>query len=153
MLGDILKALRKIKTAIKIDDKQEAVRLINEMLGEDEEVIEEKPVKRKRGRPKKKPEVVVETPRDYDGVIKTPRGKNQVKFTGNKFKDSKKIKVDKEDGYDSIDDNYIIRSKRMKSPSKMMTCSVCQKTHKVYLRYIKDGDAYKCERCAYKEVS
>lgn len=158
MLGDILKVLRKIKTAIKSDDKQEAIRLINEMLGEEEEVVEEKPVKKKRGRPKKKPAVTSQPAKEEeeeDVIVSATKkkGREAVSFKGNSFNDkiAKSIKTE-EDGASHIDDSSVITSKRGKSPSRVMKCASCQKERKVYLKYLREGDIYKCERCAYKEI-
>ena len=122
------------------------------MLGEEEDVVEEKPVKRKRGRPKKKPEVVAETPQKDNGVVATKKDSKKVSFKGNRFEDIvKKVKIEKEDGFEHINDNHIIKEKRNKAPSEMMTCGICRKTQKVYLKYVRRGTEYKCERCEYKE--
>jgi hypothetical protein len=153
MLGDFLKELRAIHVKMKNGKNDEAFVLLCNMLGEEVE----KPVKKKRGRPKKKPAVTSQPAKEEeeDVIVSATKkkGRESVSFKGNSFNDkiAKSIKTE-EDGASHIDDSSVITSKRGKSPSRIMKCASCQKERKVYLKYLREGDIYKCERCAYKEI-
>ena len=98
------------------------------------------PVKKKRGRPKKKKE-------DFSTGQKESRTPN---FTHNKFEDMDDIVVDKPDGYDKIDDSVkrTRRTRRAYQPITL-TCDDCGKHVKVNPMFKKDR--FICDRCVGKK--
>ena len=98
------------------------------------------PVKKKRGRPKKKKE-------DFSTGQKESRTPS---FTYNKFEDMDDIVVDKPDGYDKIDDNVkrTRRTRRAYQPVTL-TCDDCGKQVKVNPMFKKDR--FVCDRCVGKK--
>lgn len=99
------------------------------------------PVKKKRGRPKKKK---VESKNEKTFIRESESRKPQ--FTHNKFEDMDDIVIDKPDGYDKIDDSVKRTRKTRKAyQPAILTCDDCGKQVKVNPMFKKDR--FVCDRC------
>mgnify|MGYP005831998743 CR=1 FL=1 len=104
------------------------------------------PVKKKRGRPKKKKEPKVD---DEFILDKQNQSRNPV-FVHNKFEDMSDLDLDKPNGYDKINDDTP-RTKRSRSSynSVGVKCTECGKKQKINPMFKKND--YVCDRCVGKK--
>jgi DNA-directed RNA polymerase subunit RPC12/RpoP len=104
------------------------------------------PVKKKRGRPKKKKQPKI----DDDFIIDKQNQSRTPVFVHNKFEDMSDLEIDKPDGYDKIND-ATPRTKRSRSSYNAVEikCSECGKKQKINPMFKKDN--YVCDRCVGKK--
>jgi hypothetical protein len=115
------------------------------------------PVKRKRGRPKKAAKAVEDnkvstSPKRKQQNFQTKERKSRTpKFTHNKFEEMMGLTIDKEEGYDKINDNVARtpRSRKQYNP-ELITCNSCNKTFNVNPMFKKEN--YICDRCVAKKI-
>ena len=102
------------------------------------------PVKKKRGRPKKKKES--EPKMDEDFIVNKQKESRTPKFIYNKFEDMQGLDVDKPQGYDKIDDKVRASTRsRKKYVPLSIKCSECGVVAKINPVFKKDN--FICDKC------